>query len=45
MKICTTQWSLKKIMIRFVIAHLIKVRGFQYLPAKVSVFNPSMLEP
>ena len=43
--ICATQWSLKNIMRRLVITHLIRVRGFQYLPAKVSVFNPSMHTP
>ena len=40
MKICKTQWSLENIMTRLVTAHLIKVRGFQYRPAKESVFNP-----
>ena len=42
-KICATQKSLRKTMAKFVRAHLIRVRGFQYLPKKVSVLSPETL--
>jgi hypothetical protein len=40
-----TQCCLRKTMIKFVRAHLIKLSGFQHLPITDLVFKPFMMDP